>query len=223
MTSAAFDAPRTPAVEATLGGLEPVSLTVTSACTPCCAFDPDGSVWENDLHYLLEEARMVENQELSVVRLTSADRSEAADLLTDAFFDNPGHTFIYPDAITRRERLRWLMYANLGAQLEVGQSFARRNADQELVAMAFWHAPGAPRATAEQLAAFGFLEMANLHGEVAFERMRGSVEELERRRQEGLRGRPGWYLNKLVLRGDYRGLGLGTRMVQRELREVVDS
>ncbi len=165
---------------------------------------------------------MVKDRDLSTVRLTVADRDEAADLLTDAFFDNPGHTFIYPNVTTRRAQLRWLMYANLGAQLAVGQGFARRNANRELVAMAFWHAPGAPRATAEQLARFGFLEMASLHGADTFERMRTSVEEIERRRLEGLRGRPSWYLNNMVIRGDYRGQGLGTWILQRELREVVD-
>ena len=34
--------------------------------------------------------------------LTSRDRDAAADLLTEAFFDNPAHAFIFPDPAHRR-------------------------------------------------------------------------------------------------------------------------
>lgn len=51
---------------------------------------------------------------------TVADRGAAADLATEAFFDNPGHTFIYPDLPTRQDESRWLMYVNLGGQLATG-------------------------------------------------------------------------------------------------------
>ena len=154
--------------------------------------------------------------------LTADDRDAAADLLTESFFDNPAHTFIYPDPKTRHERLRWLMYANLGAQLAIGQSFAERDEDGAIAAMAFWHAPGAPEASSAELARFGFLDMAVLHGTAAFERMIQSVAELERRRAYGLAGRESWYLNNMVVAPAWRGAGVGSRLLRRQLETVVN-
>jgi len=154
--------------------------------------------------------------------LTHADRDAAADLLTEAFFENPGHVFIYPDARTRRERLRWLMHANLGAQLTVGTSFAAKTTSGEIATMAFWHAPGARKATPERMARFGFAEMADRHGAEAYTRMVLSVRELELRRLAGLRGRESWYLNNMVVASAYRGTGVGSRLLRQQIEEVVD-
>jgi GNAT superfamily N-acetyltransferase len=154
--------------------------------------------------------------------LTAEDRESAAELLTEAFFDNPAHAFIYPDPATRRERLRWLMYANLGAQLELCRSFGEKDEPGAIAAMGFWHAPGAPKASAEMLARFGFLEMRILHGADAFARMSESVAELEERRTRCLSGRESWYLNNMVVARAYRGRGAGSRLLRRQLDEVVD-
>lgn len=153
--------------------------------------------------------------------LTSHDRRAAADLLTDAFFDNPAHTFIFPDPAGRQERLRWLMYANLGGQFAVGRSVAEKSGDA-ILAMAFWHAPGAPKTSLFQLARFGFLAMPFRYGWPAFERMTRSVAELEARRASALGGRESWYLNNMVVARAQRGKGIGTRMLRRQLADVVD-
>lgn len=153
--------------------------------------------------------------------LTAIDREAAADLLTEVFFDNPGHTFIYPDVASRREQLRWLMHTNLGAQLAVGRSFAEKDARGDIAAMGFWHAPGTPKATREQLAQFGFFDMAARHGQAAFLRMVQSVEELEKRRAESLDGRQSWFLNNMVVRPAYQGTGVGTRLLRQQLEQVV--
>lgn len=160
--------------------------------------------------------------QLSPTALTLTDRPAAADLLTDAFFDNPAHVYIYPEAATRKQRLRWLMNANLGAQFAVGRSFGARGPGGEILAMAFWHAPGAPKASVVQLARFGFLAMPLRHGWSAFRRMMASVEDLEARRAEGLGGRESWYLNNMVVNPAHRGGGLGSRLLGQQLRDVVD-
>lgn len=154
--------------------------------------------------------------------LTALDRDAAADLLTEVFFDNPGHTFVYPDKASRREQLRWLMHANLGAQLAIGRSFAEKDARGDIAAMGFWHVPGTPKATREQLGQFGFLEMPMRHGQAAFMRMVQSFEELEKRRAESLGGRESWFLNNMVVRPAYQGTGVGTRLLRQQLERVVD-
>ena len=155
-------------------------------------------------------------------RLTMADRAAAADLLTEAFLDNPAHAYIYPDPAKRRRQLRWLMYVNLAGQLEVGQSFAEKTSDGAIAAMGFWHPPGSPKTSLLQLARFGFLAMPFVHGWPSFERMLKSVDELEERRGDGLVGRKSWYLNNMVVAAAHRGAGVGSRILRRQLGEVVD-
>ena len=153
--------------------------------------------------------------------LTRHDRHAAADLLTQAFFDNPAHAFIFPDPTRRQEQLRWLMYTNLGGQLAVEVSFAEKSADAFL-AMAFWHAPGAPKASLFQLARFGFFAMPLKYGWPAFNRMTKTVAEFEKRRANGLGGRESWFLNNMVVAHAQRGKGIGTRLLQQQLADVVD-
>jgi len=165
---------------------------------------------------------MADDRVFTPTLLTAHDRDAAADLLTEVFFDNPGHTFIYPDAASRREQLRWLMYANLGAQLAVSRSFAEKDAHGNIAAMGFWRAPGTPKATREQLGQFGFLEMPVRHGQETFTRMVQSFEELEKRRMTGLGGRESWFLNNMVVSPAYQGTGVGTRLLREQLERVVD-
>ncbi len=165
---------------------------------------------------------MTNDRPFTTTVLTPLDRAAAADLLTEVFFDNPGHTFIYPDVVSRREQLRWLMDVNLGAQLAIGRSFAEKDARGDIAAMGFWHAPGTPRATREELAQFGFFDMAARHGEAAFQRMVQSIEELEKRRAVGLEGRQSWFLNNMVVKPAYQGTGLGSRVLRQQLEQVVD-
>lgn len=88
--------------------------------------------------------------------------------------------------------------------------------------MAFWHAPGAPKATPEQMASFGMPEMAVLHAEAACNRMISSVKELGRRRAIGLGGRESWCLNNMVVGAAHRGAGVETRFLRQWFEQVVD-
>ncbi len=150
-------------------------------------------------------------------------QSAAAQLLADAFFDNPAHVYIYPDDETRRRKLEWLMRANLNAQFDVGVSFGKRAADRSIAAMGFWHPPSAPTANLVKLAQYGFLVMPFLHGVPAFRRMLHVVEQIESRRVAVLDGRESWYLNNMVVAPEARGKGLGSEVLRAELHTRVDA
>ncbi len=150
------------------------------------------------------------------------DQLAAAQLLADAFFDNPAHAYIYPDDETRQRKLEWLMRVNLNAQLDVGASFGERAADGSIAAMGFWHPPGAPSANLAKLAKYGFLAMPFLHGIPAFRRMLHVVDQIESRRVAVLEGRESWYLNNMVVAPAARGKGLGSEVLRAELRTRVD-
>ncbi len=150
------------------------------------------------------------------------DRTAAAQLLADAFFDNPAHVYIYPDDKTRRRKLEWLMRTNLNAQFDVGASFGKRAADGSIAAMGFWHPPGAPTANLVRLAQYGFLIMPFLHGISAFRRMLHVVDQIESRRLAALNGAESWYLNNMVVAPAARGMGLGSEVLRAQLRCRVD-
>ncbi|VAV93486.1 hypothetical protein MNBD_ALPHA05-1053 [hydrothermal vent metagenome] len=154
--------------------------------------------------------------------ITKSDRKAAAQLLADAFFDNPAHVYIYPDDKTRRRKLEWLMRVNLNAQFDVGASFGKRAADGSIAAMGFWHPPGAPTASLTKLAQYGFLTMPFLHGISAFLRMLHVVDQIETRRLAALKGAESWYLNNMVVAPAARGKGLGSEVLRAELRMRVD-
>ena len=153
--------------------------------------------------------------------LTASDKPAAAQLLADAFFDNPAHVYIYPDPATRRKKLEWLMRTNLGAQMSVGQSFAERADNGSISAMGFWHSPGAPKASLWTLARHGFFSMPLRDGATAFCRMLFTVEEIEARRLKALGGRESWYLNNMVVARDERGRGLGRKILSGQLSATV--
>jgi GNAT superfamily N-acetyltransferase len=157
--------------------------------------------------------------DLQAATLGMSDRNPIADLLTEAFFENPAHVYIHPERETRWERLRGLMYENAGNQLTIGRSFALKSPDGAIAAMAFWHAPGAVEsdlsksATDERLAA--------IQHEGWFQRMLETVQTIEARRLSSLGGRESWYLNNMVVNRDRRGRGLGGRLLSQQLTEVV--
>lgn len=155
--------------------------------------------------------------------LTIFDRDEASALLTQAFFDNPAHVFLYPNAVTRRARLMWLMKANLGVQFALGRSFAVRDRSERVAAMGFWHPPGSPEASPALLARHGLLALPFRHGLETFRCTLKVINMIEARRKACLNGQPSWYLNNMVVRFDYQGRGLGSSILRRELSYVVDT
>ena len=150
------------------------------------------------------------------------DVNEIAALLADAFLDNPAHVYIYPDETDRLEKLEWLMRTNLRAQLAVGIPFGEAAEDGSVAAIAFWHPPGAPKASLSTLARYGFFSMPFRHGPNAFLRMLQTVKIIEERRRAALEGRESWYLNNMVVAPAARGEGLGSRVMRRALRRHVD-
>ncbi len=154
--------------------------------------------------------------------LTRRDRDAASTLLCEAFFDNPAHTYIFPDEQSRAADLSRLMRVNLNGQMSVGKSFGRRGADGALEALAFWHPPGAPKANMFALVRYGFLTIPLRCGIDAFQRLLHTVKIIEARRLEALGGRESWYLNNMVVSRRQRGCGLGRELLIGQLRATVD-
>lgn len=60
------------------------------------------------------------------------------------------------------------------------------------------------------------------HGPHAFWKMLKVVSEIERKRAAALAGRGSWYLNNMVVSAEFRGKGLGSSVLRKQLAKVVD-
>lgn len=151
--------------------------------------------------------------------LTRDLHREAATLLADAFHTNPAHVWICPEEATRAARLRWFLGRNVEIQARVGKGFCIVDA-KGLGAMGFWHAPGTKEPGLGLMLRHG-LWLAPLRiGVASVRRMMEMVEHVEKRRHEVLAGREAWYLHNMVVRGDLRGTGVGSRLLGSELGRV---
>lgn len=160
--------------------------------------------------------------DLNSVALTHKDKEEACNLLVEAFFNNPAHTYIYPDEQTRIQKMTLLLDKNLNAQFRIGRSFANKDKTGRIVSMGFWHAPHAPKANILQIIRFGFLSVLFKHGSEAFRRVLLVSKQLEHKRLLALKGQESWYLNNMVVAENYRGQGIGKKLLQSQLSDVVD-
>lgn len=166
----------------------------------------------------------------ATAELSRSDFADAAELLTEAFFDNPPHVYIVPDEGTRRARLSWLFVRNLRLQTRFGRSFCVRAEPRaqsaggpgRVNAMGFWHPPGSPPISTTAMLRHG-LGFAPLRlGVAATRRLLEVVDAVEVQRQAAQRGVPAWYLNNMVVRAGLRGSGVGGGLLRQQLRYVID-
>ena len=68
----------------------------------------------------------------------------AAELLANAFYNNPAHVYVCPDSPARMGQLTWLLGANLRAQPDLTSSFCITQ-NSAVIAMGFWTQPCSQR------------------------------------------------------------------------------
>ena len=155
-----------------------------------------------------------------VLVLTPERIPSAANLLAQAFFDNPAHVYICPDPEARFEQLVWMLGGNLRMQPDLGASFCRLQ-DSEVAAMGYWTRSEAPGVGALAKLRTGILVAPRRLGLRSTRRLFEVMGELERLRGEALGDQPYWFLNNMVVREELRGTGVGTELLRGQLRGVL--
>ncbi len=160
-------------------------------------------------------------------KLGECDFESAAALLTEAFFTNPAHVYLFPKETQRRRALPWLLQRNLAAQAPLDHSFcvAQESGNpprRTIVAMGFWNPPGSPSVSVRGLLRLGFMAIPIQCGVGASQRLLKSVRYLEDERRTALGSRRAWYLNNMAVATHLRGSGLGSELLDRELRKRID-
>jgi GNAT superfamily N-acetyltransferase len=171
------------------------------------------------------------NLELNTIELTPKDFARAAHLLAEAFFDNPSHTYIFPNPDTRLKLLQWGLKANLKLNLtppkNIGHSFAIVEGDRslgtsEIKAMAFWHLPECGSISLFHKIASGWLIAPWKLGRKNYRRLLEVMSAIDRIKDRVLGDRRAWYLNNMVVAKELRGTGLGTALLKNQLQSVVE-
>lgn len=143
----------------------------------------------------------------------------AGKLLAQAFFDNPAHVYIFPDASTRAAGLEWLLAGNLRSQPDLSRSFCIVRG-HDVVAMGFWTRSDKPQAgNFDKLRAGVWAAPFRLGvGETrrAFEALHG----IERHRTLVVGKQSFWYLNNMAVAEEFRGTGLGSRLLTEQVARI---
>ena len=172
---------------------------------------------------------MQNSDRINTVELKPADFDRAADLLTEAFYDNPAHTYILQDINSRAKLLKWGLKANLKLNLtppkNIGRSFAlvedKPPGKRKIQAMAFWLPP--------ESGSLGLINKLRSRwftpwklGKATYQRLVEVTVALDNTKENVLNDRQAWYLNNMAVAEELRGTGVGTKVLKHQLESVVE-
>ena len=155
----------------------------------------------------------------AVRKLTPDLFPSAAELLAEAFFDNPAHLYFCPDEKRRFAQLVWLLGGNLHLQPDLTASFCLVE-DGIVQAMGFWTRSDTPPVGTWRKLRSGILQVPFRLGWTGTRRVFEVTATVERQLERVMRHRPYWYLNNMVVRAQLRGTGVGSRLLRAQLEIV---
>lgn len=133
-----------------------------------------------------------------------------AQILADAFRDDPWVAYIEPDAARRAQWLPWFMDASARLTRQVGVL------DREGDGVGLWFGPGVRPFSWWNLARSGLLAAPLRLGREAYVRLERAERDLDRA-QAGRVPEGAWYLYMLAVHPDAQGTGLARRLLERGL------
>lgn len=158
-----------------------------------------------------------ETQPLSPELLTSAAR-----LLARAFHDNPAHTHICPNEEKRSRQLTWLLGANLKMQLEQGAKSFCINQNGKVQAMGYWTNPNRKIGLVKKIEA-GLLKAPLKLGISGFRRMMSASNHIDDCIANLNLSCDHFYLNNMVVHENLRGQGIGSDLLNQEIRKIKEN
>ena len=174
---------------------------------------------------------MQDSNQINTVELKPPDFDRAANLLAEAFYHNPAHTYILGDINNRSRLLKWALKANLKQNLtppnNIGHSFALVEANQQpgkrqIMAMAFWHPPGCDSLGLINKLRSGWFLIPWKLGKAGYQRLVEVTIAFDSIKANISNDKKAWYVNNMVVTKELRGTGLGTRVLGHQLESVVE-
>ena len=167
---------------------------------------------------------------LKNIELLTKDFDAAANLLAEAFYNNPSHVYIFPDSSSRLKFLQYGLKANLKLNLNsatsISKSFAlvedsRPAGKRDIKAMGFWNCPHSTSAGFFDKVRSGWLMMPLKFDKETCKRLMEVMSEMNRIKEQVLGENKAWYLNNMAVARELRGKGVGTKLLQQQLKSFV--
>lgn len=140
---------------------------------------------------------------------------DTAEVLAGAFFADPMFTFIEPDDLRRRSRLRWFF----AAALRMGRQHGRVDVDPDGRGAAIWLTPGRTSMGLPALVRSGMAVAPLRLGIPAFRRFARLTAAFEETGQD-VHGEHYWHLLILGVDPRFQGRGVGARLIEPVLAEA---
>lgn len=142
----------------------------------------------------------------------------AAELLAEAFFDNPAHIYLCPDPQPRSAQLQWLLGRNLSIQ-PLDASFCLTEGGR-VDAMGFWTRSDTPTASGWARLRAGLLLAPTRLGWRGMQRLTEVSRSIDGQRDAAAPGERFWYLNNMAVREKLRGSGVGTALLEEQIAKI---
>lgn len=154
---------------------------------------------------------LMDSTTLTVIRLSSEQKNRAAEMLAQAFRDDPLYSHIFPDVVQRTKSMRSLWRAVLTVTLRYGAVYTT----SELHGVACWMRPGRPELGLWQILRTGFALQRAVARFPADARSRfldiiGYVDRMHSQ----VMPQPHWYLWVLGVAPEHQGRGVGGQLLQ---------
>lgn len=161
---------------------------------------------------------MTDEGDIVIRKLTNADVDATADVLANAFADNPAYVWMHPRATTRASDQRAFFERNLRWHLPLDLTWVATRG-LEIVGSSTLEPPGGVRGGVREAVAHWLVPTVRDQGLRTFLRTAAAGREFGERYRALVKGTQYYHLHAIAVAPDYQGNGVGTRLVAVTLEE----
>jgi GNAT superfamily N-acetyltransferase len=171
-------------------------------------------------NYLVDKCDIFKFIKMIVNTIQHKHYPSASKLIATAYYDNPAHIHMFPNAGKRLQDMEWLLGENLKLQLKHGAKSFCLVENGIVQAMGFWTKPNNYKVGLMAKIQAGFLQAPFKIGFHSFLRVLNASSTIEKQLQTVLQNQSYWYLNNMVMQEAQRGKGLGSKLLQQEMETI---
>jgi len=155
--------------------------------------------------------------------MQQSEIDEVAILLTDAFYSNPAYSLVFEDKSNLRDGLLWLFSASLiiDNREQILTRVVKETQSGKIIGTFTLIPPEGVKMKATVYFKIGIGRFIYRFGIKAFTRMLSLDEKNKQSLAESLSGQKYYYLSMVVVDENYRGSGIGSRMIKDAINEIL--
>jgi GNAT superfamily N-acetyltransferase len=161
---------------------------------------------------------VTDERDIVIRKLTNADVDATAEVLANAFADNPAYVWMHPHATTRANDQRAFFERNLRWHLPLDLTWVATRGSQ-IVGSSTLEPPGGVRSGAREAVAHWLVPTVRDQGLRTFLRTAAAGREFGERYRALVKGTQYYHLHAIAVAPDYQGNGVGSRLVAATLEE----